>query len=308
MRLNQISASDQLTQTVVTAMMSSSVVLEHAEFYPMVGSAEYRKKSATGAGGAFRALDNNFSGVTVSPTYANPALKIFGDLVRVDRAHERRGGNLISERARQLVAFAKNMGKNFTDMFFNGDVDTSANQFDGLLAIVPSGQVITAADNGFSIVLGNDNTAKKSQQEFLELLDKLIQAVQGGAQVLYMNELVLARLSAIARDAVKFEMNQFGQQVAYYNGIPVRNPGLNSSSARILPQTETQGTSSGNCSSIYAVRFGEAVDLTLSTNVGLEVKDLGLVANFYTHAVELDTTLALLDDTSVARLKGLKLG
>jgi len=308
MRLNQISASDQLTQTVVTAMMSSSVVLEHAEFYPMVGNAEYRKKSATGAGGAFRALDNNFSGVTLSPTYANPSIKIFGDLVKVDRAHERRGGNLASERARQLIAFARNMGKNFTDMFFNGDVDTSANQFDGLLAVMPSGQVITAADNGFSIVLGNDNTARKSQQEFLELIDRLVQAVQGGAQVIYMNELILARLSAIARDAVKFEMNQFGQQVAYYNGIPVRNPGLNSSSARILPQTETQGTSSGNCSSIYAVRFGEAVDLTMATNVGVEVKDLGLVENFYEHALELDTTMVLLNDASVARLKGLKLG
>jgi hypothetical protein len=306
MLIRQISAQDTITQQVVAAMISRSTVLEFAEFYKMVGNADLRKKEATATGGQFRGVNDNYGNNIAEPSYATINLKIFGDQVQVDRAYERRGWDIPSERARQLIAFAKNLGKNFQKYFFDGDSASDAKQWDGLKKLIPNDQVITAAANGFEVVLGNSDTAKKAQQQFLELMNELITKVDGGAQVLFMNNSVLSRLTTIAREFIQYNVNEFGQQIAYYNGIPVRTAGYDASGADILGLNETQGTAN-DCTSIYAVRFGEASDLTIATNVGVEVKDLGLVGNFYVHSVEFDACPVVLNNKAVARLKGIRL-
>lgn len=304
MKLQQISANDTLTQQVVAQMISRATVLEFAEFYPIVGNADYARKAATASGGLFRALDTDYPANVITPAFANPTLKILGDKVQVDRAHERRGLDIASVRARELMNFAKNLGKQFQYYFFNGVV--SGTEFNGLKAIVPSGQVITAATNGLSVPLGNDTTSKTAQQKFLELLNQLIQKIDGGAQVLFMNANALSRLTTIAREFIQWQVNGFGMLMPYYNGIPIRDAGYDKTGSLVIPQTETVGTST-DCTSIYAVRFGEASDLSVATNIGVEVKDLGLVGVHYTHAVEFDVDLVLLNDLSVARLEGIRL-
>ncbi len=304
MRLQQISANDTLTQQVVAQMISRASVLEFAEFYPIVGNADYARKAATASGGQFRALDADYPANVITPAFANPTLKILGDKVQVDRAHERRGLDIASVRARELMSFASNLGKQFQYYFFNGVV--SGTQFNGLKAIVPAAQKITAATNGLSVTLGNDNTAKTAQQNFLELINQLIQKVDGGSQVLFMNARALSRLTTIAREFIQWLPNTFGMLMPYYNGIPIRDAGYDRTGALVIPQNETVGTST-DCTSIYAVRFGEAADLSIATNVGVEVKDLGLVGVQYTHSVEFDADLVLLNDLSVARLEGIRL-
>lgn len=305
MKLQEISSKDALTQQVVARMIQYSTVLEFADFYPIVGNADYTRKAASATGGQFRALDSDYTTGPVNPAFANPTLKILGDKVKVDRAHERRGLDVASVRARELMSFAGNLGKQFQNYFFNGT--GTDDQFSGLKLIVPSSQKLSSGTNGFQVVLGNSDTAKKSQQQFLELLDNLIQMVDGGAQVIFMNGAVLSRLSSVAREQIDYQKNEFGQPVPYYNGIPIRNAGFDKDGNLVLPFDETQGTST-DCTSIYAVRFGEAADLTLATNIGVEVKDLGLVGVHYTHAVEFDVDLVLLNDKSVARLTGIRLG
>lgn len=304
MKLQQISANDTLTQQVVAQMISRATVLEFAEFYPIVGNADYARKAATASGGQFRALDADYPANVISPAFANPTLKILGDKVQVDRAHERRGLDVASVRARELMNFAQNLGKQFQYYFFNGVL--SGTQFNGLKAIVPAGQKITAATNGQSVPLGNDTTSKTAQQKFLELLNQLIQKIDGGAQVLFMNANALSRLTTIAREFIQWQANSFGMLVPYYNGVPLRDAGYDKTGALVIPQNETVGTST-DCTSIYAVRFGEASDLSIATNIGVEVKDLGLVGVHYTHSVEFDADLVLLNDLAVARLEGIRL-
>lgn len=304
MKLQQISANDTITQQVIAQMISRATVLEFAEFYPIVGNADYARKAATASGGQFRALDSDYSNNIITPAFANPTLKILGDKVQVDWAHERRGLDIASVRARELMSFARNLGKQFQYYFFNGVV--SGTQFNGLKAITPAGQKITAATNGISVTLGNDNTAKTAQQNYLELLNQLIQKVDGGAQVLFMNARALSRLTTIAREFVQWLPNTFGQLMPYYNGIPIRDAGYDKTGALVIPQNETVGTST-DCTSIYAVRFSEGADLSIATNVGVEVKDLGLVGVHYVHSVEFDADLVLLNDLSVARLEGIRL-
>lgn len=304
MKLNQVSTNDTLTQQVVAQMISRATVLEFAEFYPIIGNADYTRKASSATGGQFRAADSDYSTNTATPAFANPNLKIFGDKVQVDRAYERRGIDIASVRARELMNFAKNIGKQFQYYFFNGS--GSSNQFTGLKATVPSSQKITADTNGIQVTLGNDNTSKTKQQTFLELIQRLIQSIDGGAQAMFMNPQLLSRLTTIAREFIRWEPNNFGTLVPYFDGVPLRSAGYDKDGNLVIPQNETVGTST-DCTSVYAVRFGEGADLSVATNIGVEVKDLGVVGVHYTHYVEFDAAPVLLNDLAVARLEGIRL-
>ncbi len=306
MKITEFSG-DVITKTVVNAMLEKSNVLREVEFYRMVGNADYTRKVSNASGGKFRSVNNDYADNQVDPQFANPTLKIFGDKVQTDRAHERRGSDIASVRASDLLSFAYSLGKQFQNYFFNGDSSASPAQFDGLKKMVPSSQKITAATNGLAVQLGNSTTAKTSQQQFLELIDALIQSVDGGAQAICMDGTLLSRLTTIARDQVSFQLNEFGQQVAFYNGIPILTSGFDKSGNKILPFTETVGTST-DCTSVYAFRSGEKEDLSFATNVGVEVKDLGLVGVHYTYSVDFDLDSVLLNDKAIARLEGIRLG
>lgn len=306
MRLNQISSSDTLTQSFISRMVQFATILTIAEFYSIIGNADYQRKSSSAKGGAFRALNSDYPDNQVNPAFANPTLKVFGDKVQVDRAHERRGADIASVRSADLLTFAETLGQEFQDKFINGDTANDVKEFDGLKKIIPAGQKITAAADGLQVLTGNDNAAKKSQQAFLELLDKLIRAVRGGAQAIMMDSKTWSRLNSIAREFIRWEKNEFGILIPYFGNVPILDSGYDKDGNLVIPHTETCGLNN-DCTSIYAVRFGERSNLSCATNVGVEVKDLGLVGVHYTHAVELDCDLALLNDKAIARLEGIRI-
>ncbi|MBI5726437.1 MAG: hypothetical protein HY965_01185, partial [Ignavibacteriales bacterium] len=272
--------------------------------YRMVGNAEFARKSASTSGGHFRMINDNFPDNVVNPDFSNVSLKILGDMVMVDQAHERRGADVPSVRASELLNFAVNLGKQFQHFFFNGNSSVNADEFDGVKKLCPVLQKLTAATNGHTVTMGNSDAAKLAQQKFLELIEQLIQLVDGGAQALFMDGKTLSRLTTIAREFVTTQMNEFGQPVRYFNGIPVLSTGYNILGASVIPHNESCGSSSV-CTSIYAIRFGERSDLSIATNIGLDVKDLGLVGSFFTHKVELDASPILLRDKALARLEGI---
>ncbi len=302
MKINQLS-TDALSLTVVNTMLAESNVLQQAEFYSIVGNADYTRKSASASGGTFRALNNDYQDNQVDPSFANPALKIFGDKVQVDRAHERRGSDIPSVRASELLSFAKNLGKEFQNNFINGDAALDVKKFNGLKKIMPAGQKITASANGFSVPLGNSDANKTAQQQFIELVNQALDRVDGGAQCLLMDGKALDRLTSIA--PVTWAVNEFGTRIAFFNNVPVLVSGYDKAGNRIIPHTEAVGGSGNVCTSIYGFRFGEKSDLSFATNIGVEVKDLGLVGVHYTHSVDFDLDLVLLNDKSVARLEGI---
>ncbi|QQS35766.1 MAG: hypothetical protein IPM56_16215 [Ignavibacteriales bacterium] len=304
MRFRDISGQDSITATVVNAMLETSNVLNNAEFYSIIGNADYTRKSASATGGRFRELNSDYPANQVDPQFANPTLTIFGDKVEVDRAHERRGSDIPSVRSSELLSFAKNLGKEFQNYFFNGDKAVDAKHFNGLKKIVVGNQKITPAADGIQVLLGNTNAAKESQQKFLENLDVLIQSVDGGAQAISMDGKTLSRLTRIAEGQVQWDVDEFGVPLPRYNRIPILVAGYNKSGGLILPHNEVCGNSV-NCTSIYGYRFGEKSDLSFATNIGAEVKDLGLVGVHYTHSVDLDLDLVLLNAKSASRLEGI---
>lgn len=305
MRITDFNA-DAVTSQVRNAMLEESNVLRIAEFYEMVGNADNTRKKSAASGGRFRDLNADYPDNQVDPTFATPVLKIFGDKVQTDRAHERRGSDLASVRASDLIEFARNLGKEFQNYFINGDTAVDTKQFNGLKKIIPAGQKITPATNGITVPLGNSDTNKAAQQAFLEELDNLVMAIDKGAGALMMDGKTLSRLTAIAREQVQFSRDQFGELIASYNMVPVLIAGIDKSGNKIIPHTETVGTST-DCTSVYGFRFGEKADLSFATNIALEVKDLGLVGVHYTYSVDFDLDLVLLNDKSVARLEGIRI-
>lgn len=304
MKLNQFSA-DQITATVINMMLENSNILQIAEFYPIVGNADNTRKASDAAGGKFRSVNSDYDANAIDPKFANPVLKIFGDQVQVDRAHERRGSDIASVRASDLLQFAKDLGKNFQKYFFIGDSDADAKQFNGLNKIIPAGQKIGPDGGvGIEVILGNSDNAVKSQQEFLELLDLLILKIDGGAQALSANSRTISRITSIARASVTWLKSEFGMLIPAYNGVPILPCGVGSNGEEFISNDEDFGASD-NCTSIKAFRFGEKSDLSFATNVGMEVEDLGLVKNFYTHSVDLDLDLVLLKNAAVAELQGI---
>ncbi|MBI5726922.1 MAG: hypothetical protein HY965_03650, partial [Ignavibacteriales bacterium] len=76
MRLNHITQNDELSAVVTQKMMESSTALQFAEFYRMVGNAEYARKAASASGGHFRMINDNYPDNISSPDFSYVSLKI----------------------------------------------------------------------------------------------------------------------------------------------------------------------------------------------------------------------------------------
>lgn len=306
--LQQADSNPALRAVALANLRASSQIFEYAQFYSFLGNADLPKKAATEAGGSQRSVDSDYAAVTGSPTYGNVALQIFGDKLLTDIANERRGGNIESERVRELITFCSRMGKYFMYQIINGS--GTPPQMHGLKNLIQAAQIFTlggGSDGGY-VPLGNSDTNKADQQAFLESLDNLINHAGAGA-ILIAGPKMISRLTAIAREHVLYTNvdGVFGL-VAIYNGVPIVNAGYSKDlTTLVISETDTVGDSINNCTSIYAVRFGERQDVTIGTNVGLQVRDLGLVGTQYSTLVEMDADLTILNPLAAWKLQGIML-
>lgn len=319
MLLNQIAAvseqtNQQLRALAVAEFQAYFPLFNQAEFYTMSGNADNpRKEDALIAAGTSRAIGDDYTAKTNTPDFAAAVLKIYGDSVKTDIAYERRGVDIASQRVLDLKNAVKGIARGLMDDVINSTL--SATKIKGLkqYATDLSRKVVFGADaNGESLPAGNASADKTKQAAFMELLEETI-AEMGGASCIMANSKFIARLKTIARDYISIANVQdlYGQNqtVTTFNGIPIANPGYASNgTGLILPNNETEGTSTSICSSIYVVKFGEKSDVSYATNTGLDVKDLSLVGNAYQTTVELDIDQVILNEKSFKRIAGIKLG
>lgn len=305
MRLYEISSRDSITQNCVALMTENASVLRFGHFYPIIGSADTPRKNASATGGQFRAINDSYPTNQVAPVFGSVSLKIYGSKLEVDKAYERRGKDIPSERARQLNNFMQELGKNFQYEFFNGKTSTNVKSFNGVRALVPSAQIIMADESGLLIPLGISDAARTTQQKLLEKLRLLINKVNK-PDALFMNEEVLSRITTIAAEYIQYTKDDFGNYVPTFAGVPLIPAGYSADGTQVLPQNELFGEYN-NASSIIAIKFGEEADLTMATSTGLVIDDLGLVGNHYVYSVEMDADLALLNNKALGMLTGIVL-
>ena len=303
-------SQNDLQRGVIETFVQLSPVLDRLPLMNIEGNAYAYNKEATLPGVAFRSVNEAYTESTGTVVQATESLVILGGDADVDRFIVQTRGDVNDQRAVQTRLKVKAASYKYQDTFFNGDVTVDPKAFDGLKKRLTGGQVISAGTNGIPVY----NATQADSLAFLAKLDDLLAAVpgiNGDNGVIYANSNILGKIRSAGRmvggvEIVKEDMT--GKRVITWQGIPILDPGANLAGTAILPQTETQGSSSV-ASSIYAVKFGEDETdggVTGLTNGGIQVDDLGFLQSqpVYRTRIEFYCGLATFGGQAAARLTG----
>jgi len=205
-----------------------------------------------------------------------------------------------SQKGLQIAQKAKGIARQFKQTLMIGDEATNAKEFDGLAKIVEATTVgdasrtIAAATNGASIDLS--------------LLDRLLDAVPNGADVIFMPSAVIRAFRNVLRTvgstaAAELMLPAFGRPMLTHNGVPILTNDF-------IPLNETQGTANGITTSVYAARLNEVDGLHGiygGGTAGVVVEDIGTVQDKDATRTRLKwyVSLVLKSTKSLARLKGI---
>lgn len=289
---------DPLKRGVIEIFPRVSPVLERLPFFSVNGQAYKYNQEQTLPGIAFRGINQSY---TESTGIVNPqveALYVLGGISAVDRALVKTQGNVNNLRAVYDGMKAKAAALTYTLKFFKGDNSTDPNEFDGLENRLTGDQVI---DQG-STSGGDALTLAK--------LDVLLDAVQGGPNVLFCNKTIRRKVSTLARaagQATEPVNDAFGRQLQAYAGVPIAVVEEDKDGNQILDFDEDNpGGGTAASTSIYAVRFGVAEYVSGLQAGDMDVEDLGLNRTMYETLIEWICGLGVFHPKAAARLQGIK--
>jgi hypothetical protein len=138
----------------------------------------------------------------------------------------------------------------------------------------------------------------------LDKLDELVDKVLGGKpEMLLMSRRSRRLLNKLARTAGTFletDRDQFGQMIQYYDTTPI---GVSD----YIADNQTQGTST-DCSTIYAMQFGEGAVAGLTGPGGLQVERVGSLEQKDATRTRIKwyTSMALFNGMKLAKLIGVR--
>lgn len=215
---------------------------------------------------AFRSINASYTPTFSRTVQKSVPLKVIGDELDVDTALLKMSGEGV--RAQQETMKVKAMSHKVGQATLHGDSDSDPNSFDGLQKIVGTSgdQVIDAGSTS-----GGDPLS-------LAKLDEAIARVDNPTH-LVMNQQMLRRLSQASRkDTVggqlEMRIEQFGMQIARYNGIPILVADINGLQYATLGFTEASPGGGSTGTSIYTISAG-SMGVSLIQNAPPEVRDLG---------------------------------
>ena len=288
-----------LQRGIVEIIAASTPVLERLPLMEVAGNAYNFNREHTLPGADFRAINEPYTESTGIHDPQTEPLKVLGGTSKIDRALVKTQGNLNDLRAIADSQKAKATGLQFSKYFFKGDELADPRQFNGLQKRLGGSQLLAAG------------TASGGDALTLAALDELIDAVQGGPDMLFMNKTMRRKVNALMRaagQAIETVSDVFGRQIPAYAGIPIGVVEVDAEKQEILGFTEANpGGGSPASTSIYAVRFGAMEAVSGLQAGGLEVVDNGLVNSvFYETLIEWICSFTIFNPRSAARLCGLK--
>jgi len=289
-----------LQRGVVETFARTSPIVERMPFMDVAGNAYAWNQESVLPGIAFRAINSTYDESTGVVQPQTEALKVFGGISKVDRALVKTQGNLNSIRAIHDAMKAKAAALDFTKAFFKGDSGEDVNSFDGLEQRLTGSQVLDmgASDGGDALTL--------------DKLDELIDAVQGGPDVLLMNKTMRRKVNKLIRaagQATETVSDSFGRQLLSYAGVPIGVIEDDASGDPILGFTEPDldNADKNVTTSVYAVRFGAKEWVSgLQASGGMEVLDQGLQGVFFQTLIEWICSFTIFHPKAAARLRGIK--
>jgi len=283
-------SNDILLTGVIETVIQDSPVLQVLPFIEIVGNGLTYNRENAAATAAFYDVGDTWTESTPTFTQITATLKILGGDADIDNFLMSTRSNLQDLEAAIVQLKAKALQRKFEDTFVNGDTSVDAKAFDGIDKVCVSGQTVSMGTNGATLTLAK--------------LDELVDTVKGGKpQLLLMSKRSRRTLNGLARSAGAFletDRNEFGQMVQFYDGIPI-------GASDYISDAKTVGTSN-DCSTIYAMQFGEGALAGLTAPGGLAIERVGsLESKDATRTrVKWYVSLALFNTLKLARLIGVR--
>ena len=250
-------SNDLLLRGVIETVSNESSVLRYLPFLQVVGnSIAYNRENDMPAAAFYQPGD---TWVEATPTFSRHTAKptILGGDADVDNFLQNTYADANDIEAEVIANRAKSVAHGFSDSFFNGDATVNPKSFDGLHKLTSGGQTITAGSNGGALTLAK--------------LDELVDMVKPGKpDLLFMSKRTRRKLKDLRRSSgsvVETGVNQFGQQVDFYDGIPLVVDDF-------IRDDRTLGTGT-NLSTIYAVRIGQSTGVMGLEHGGISIERVG---------------------------------
>ena len=119
-------------QSVVDTIRSVSPVWDKIPFKTGVKGKEKVKRLNTLPSTAFRSLGNDYSATKAEYKLVEFDNSILGGRAQIDRAELKLGGDIVQIIAKETNAKLKSAMISYLNYFFNGDISTDPEQFDGV--------------------------------------------------------------------------------------------------------------------------------------------------------------------------------
>jgi HK97 family phage major capsid protein len=283
-------------------MITESVLLQYLPFLSVSGSGVTYNQELVPATAAWHPVNGTWDTSELTIQQQTATLKILGGDADVDAFLQQTYSNKQDIQALVVQNKAKALAYAFTNAFFNGDSGADANQFDGL-AVQAGTPVVGSA--GLDATHRAWASAANGGLLTLDQMDALIDAIKPGKpDVLFMSKRTRRRLSSLRRASgtvLEVGTDSFGRRATFYDGIPVETDDN-------IPDSETQGSSAGVCSSIYAVKFGYGTGVCGLQNGGIQAIPVGALETKDALRTRLKwyCGLALFRPTAYVRLAGVK--
>lgn len=283
-------SNDMLLRGVIETIIKDSPVLQWLPFMEVTGTAVTYNRELTMPAASFYAPLATWTEATPTYTKVTTNLTILGGDADVDNFLQATYSDANDLEAEVIASRAKSIAHKFSENFWIGDTTVDANSFDGIRKLTPIGQTVDMAVNGAAVTLPK--------------LDELIDRIKPGKpDALMMSRRTRRGLKQVRRTAgpiIENTVDQFGQQVETYDGIPILVDDF-------IPDNEVQGTSGAVCSSIFALKGGMNVGCMGLQHGGVTVETVGeLETKDATRTrIKWYQGLALMSELGVARLRGI---
>ena len=283
-------SNDMLLVGVIETIVKESPILQVLPFIEIVGNGLTYNQEATAPAAAFYDVGDVWTESTPTFEQKTAQLKILGGDADIDNFLLATRSNIQDLEAAIVQLKAKAVRQLFEDTFINGDSAANAKAFDGIDKLCDPSQTISMGPNGGTLTL--------------EKLDELIDLIKGGKpDMLLMSRRTRRTLNRLARQSGAFleaDRNEFGQMVQFYDGIPI---GI----CDYISDRQTVGTAN-DCSTIYALQFGEGGVAGLTAPGGLQVERVGSLESKDATRIRIKwyAAIALFNKVKLAKLVGVR--
>jgi HK97 family phage major capsid protein len=281
---------DLMVRGVIDTIVKDSQLFQVLPFMDVTGTAVTYNRENTNPAATFYDVGDTWSEAVPTFTQVTAALKIMGGDADVDNFLSQSYADPNDLEAEVIIKRAKAVAHLYSNTFYNGDTATDTKSFDGLTKILSTtGQELTLGTNGGALTL--------------DAMDQMIDLLPNGRpDALLMSKRSRRKLSSLRRASgaiLETTVNQFGQHVLSYDGIPIIVDDF-------IADNQVQGTETA-ASSIYAVRFGMDGVIGLQ-NGELQVVEVGdLETKDATRwRIKWYASMAVMSTLGIARIRGIK--